>query len=652
MAARKKNSPTGVEPESVLPSNRSRAAFPVVGIGASAGGLAALTSFLKNLPRATGIAFILAQHRSPIAKDDILIPLLKTHALIDVVEIRDGMPLSPDRLHVPPPGNLMGVFNGKLQLFKEEPGQRERLPIDFFFRSLGEDLKEQAGVVVLSGADTDGTLGVKAVKGLGGLVVVQDPESAEFNVMPASAANTGMADFILAPQDMPETIIKYMRRAATATTHIPNRTEDLPQGGLEKILFILRSGTGNDFTFYKHKTILRRIKRRMDLQQIDRLADYAIYLKQNPAGVQDLFKDLLIGVTNFFRDPDAFQAMKLELVAALKAQPRTKKVLRFWVPGCSSGEEAYSLAMIAKEAILETEREFTVQIYATDLDSQTIDAARQGLYPLNIASDVPPDRLERFFSKSETGYKIRSEIREMIVFSVQNILQDPPFSRLDAICCRNLLIYLNPIAQKRVLALFHYALQDNGILFLGTSESVGSPGDMFQEKDKKWRIYLRRPSPTPPNPVYPDEPFPHRPCRGCGTRPRPGRRRPGIRRPQDHRRTLHPGQLRPGLAAGHPDRRDPAHPRQDREIPGAAPGQARHQHLRHGPGRPQGGPVLGHRPGRGHHQEGHRPASHGREDERRHAACPALRELRAQHAHGTESAPGFLHGRGHAQEKE
>lgn len=415
---------------------------------------------------------------------------------MDVVEIHDGMPIEPDRLLVPPPGHLMGIFNSRIQLFKEEPGQRERLPIDFFFRSLAEDLKEQAGAVVLSGADTDGTLGVKAVKGMGGLVIVQDPANAEFNIMPASAAQTGVADFILPPEKMPEQIIQYMNRAALAPKIVPSRSEEVPQSDLEKILFILRANTGNDFSPYKHKTVIRRIKRRMDLQQIDRLPDYAKFLKENPKEVKDLFRDLLIGVTTFFRDTEAFQALKQELIAYIKGQPKVKKLLRFWVPGCSSGEEAYSLAIVAKEAILETGREFTIQIYATDLDGQTIEAARQGFYPPNIVSDVPEERLTRFFSKIDTGYKIRSEIREMIVFSVQNILQDPPFSRLDVICCRNLLIYLNVPAQRRVLALFHYALAEGGLLFLGTSESVGNLTDQFHEKDKKWRLYQRKASPS------------------------------------------------------------------------------------------------------------------------------------------------------------
>ncbi|WP_300156287.1 CheR family methyltransferase [Solidesulfovibrio sp.] len=464
----------------------------MVGIGASAGGLAALTSFLKNLPARTGIAFILAQHRSPLAKDDILIPLLKSHAAVNVVKIHDGMRIEPDRLLVPPAGRLMGVFNGRIQLFKEEPSQRERLPIDFFFRSLAEDLKEQAGAVVLSGADTDGTLGAKAVKGLGGLVIVQDPANAEFNVMPASAAQAGVADFILPPEKMPAQIIQYMKRAATTSRRGAAQGEETPQSDLEKVLLILRTNTGNDFSPYKHKTVNRRIKRRMDLQQIRRLPDYAKFLKENPKEVQELFRDLLIGVSTFFRDAEAFQAFKQELVNYIRAQPAVKKLLRFWVPGCSSGEEAYSLAMLAKEALLETGREFAIQIYATDLDGHSIEGARQGTYPLNIASDVPEERLSRFFSRTDAGYKIRSEIREMIVFSVQNVLQDPPFSRLDVICCRNLLIYLKMPAQKRVLALFHYALVEGGLLFLGTSESLGNLTDLFHEQDKKWRIYLRK----------------------------------------------------------------------------------------------------------------------------------------------------------------
>jgi two-component system CheB/CheR fusion protein len=481
-------------PPSIQANHEEDQFFPVVGIGASAGGLSAVTAFLNNLPAKTGVAYILAQHRAPTVKDDILISLLKNQAAIAVVEAGDGAPLMPDVLHVPPAGYLMGVFKRRMQLFKEEPGQRERLPIDFFFRSLGEDLKEQAGAVVLSGADTDGSLGIKAVKGLGGLVVVQDPATAEFSIMPASAAQTGVADFILPPEKMPERIVGYFKRMAAAPGADISKIAESPQNDLDKILLTLRANTANDFSSYKSKTVLRRIKRRMDLHRIDRMRDYNKLLKENPKETQDLFKDLLIGVTTFFRDPEAFTALKEELKAYLAAQPKAKRLLRFWVPACSSGEEAYSLGIIAKEAILESGRDFAVQIYATDLDSQTIDIARQGLYPPNIAQDVPGERLARFFLKTEAGFKIRPEIREMIVFSVQNVLQDPPFSRLDLVCCRNLLIYLNPSAQHRVLSMFHYALLEDSLLFLGTSESVSNLSSLFQEKDKRWRIYTRVPS--------------------------------------------------------------------------------------------------------------------------------------------------------------
>ncbi len=468
--------------------------FPVIGIGASAGGLAAIIALLEGLPEKTDMALILAQHRAPTAKGDILVPLLQKNTTLEVVEITDGTTLEPNRLFVPPAGHLMGVFNGKLQLFKEELHKRERLPIDFFFRSLAEDLHERAAAVVLSGADTDGSLGVKAIKEHGGMVMVQDPASAEFNTMPASAVATGMADFILPPKDMAGELTRYLHRAAIVPVLKMETKGDHPSSGLEKILLVLRTMTGNDFSPYKHSTILRRIKRRMDVQQIDRMHDYANYLKTNDEEVRALFRDLLIGVTSFFRDPEAFQTLKQVLRDYLTAQPLMKKVVRLWTPGCSTGEEAYSLAITVREAMQDVGKIFAIQIYATDLNDLAIEVARQGLYPLNIAADVPPKTLERYFSRSDAGYRIKKEIRETVVFAVQNVLQDPPFSRLDIVCCRNLLIYLNQDAQKKALTYFHYALQDGGLLLLGTSESIGLVGDLFDERDRRWRIYARRPT--------------------------------------------------------------------------------------------------------------------------------------------------------------
>lgn len=471
------------------------AAFPVVGIGASAGGLAALTDFLKHLPAKTGIAFVLAQHRSRTTGEDILIELLQKNAAIEVVHAEDGALLRPDRLLIPPPGKLMGVFNGKLQIFEHAPVHKEPLPIDFFLRSLAEDQNERASAIILSGSGSDGSLGVKSIKEHGGMVMAQSPESAEFDAMPRSAAQTGMTDFILPPAEMPRHLVRYLERSIDGLD-AENLAEAIPENDLEKAFFILRTVTGHDFLHYKRNTMLRRIKRRMDLHQMDSLTEYVLYLAANPKETRELFRDLLIGVTNFFRDPEAFEALKNMIMAGIEKKPQAGTSLRAWVPGCSSGEEAYSLAIMIKECLLETKKDVTVQIYATDLDETAIETARQGEFPENIAADVSDNRLQSFFMRTDKGFRINNEIREMLVFAPQNILRDPPFSRLDIICCRNLLIYFDAVAQKKALSLFHYALAEGGLLFLGTSESIGEFGDLFAQADRKWRIYHRKPSLT------------------------------------------------------------------------------------------------------------------------------------------------------------
>ena len=465
--------------------------FLVVGIGASAGGLAALTAFLNALPPNPGMAFILAQHRAHSDKEDILVGLLRNATTLEVIDATEGMQLMVDRFYVPPPGSLIDLFNGRFRFSANEGAGRVHLPIDHFFRSLSADMAERAVAIVLSGADSDGTLGIKSVKGGGGLVIAQTPGSAEYDVMPASAARTGLADFVLAPEDMPARLIEYSRHAADTALFQKAQEEEMPSHGLEKILLAVRSATGKDFSPYKQSTLMRRIKRRMDLGKFDNLADYARALRGDHKGTRELAQDLLVGVTSFFRDPEAFQSLHAFLVERFRATPENNKNFRAWIPAASTGEEAYSIAITVKEALRDAGRDFTVQIYATDLDESAIAAARLGFYPLNIVSDVPEDRLSSFFSKSEGGYQVSKQIREMVVFAVQNVLQDPPFSKLDMVCCRNLLIYLNPLAQKKVLAIFHYSLVPDGLLFLGTAESVGSLGDMFLERDKKWRIYVR-----------------------------------------------------------------------------------------------------------------------------------------------------------------
>lgn len=468
--------------------------FLFVGIGASAGGLDALKQFLKGLRDTAGMAFVLVQHQSPQADKDLLGPLLASSTGMRVLSAEDGRQVEPQTLHLVPPGYHMGVFKGRLQLFPDEPAGRERMPIDFFFRSLAEDQGSKAVAIVLSGADTDGTLGVKAVKGNGGMVMAQSPESAEFDLMPRSAAE--FADWVLPPAALAERLMQFARSAAKP---LPPGGGERPEGALktdlEKILMLVRSHTGQDFFHYKRNTIERRIKRRMDIHQIRSLSRYVAYLTSNPKELHELFRDLLIGVTSFFRDPEAFDALQQALAKDSLPRLGQGETFRAWVAGCSTGEEAYSLAIVLAECLQELKLDNKVQIYATDLDQAAIEAARTGRYPHNIAADVSAERLARFFAKTASGaFQVAKGIRDMVVFAVQNVIQDPPLSRMGLVCCRNLLIYLDARIQKKALGLFHYALNPKGLLFLGPSEGVAGLGDLFGERSKKWRIFVQKPA--------------------------------------------------------------------------------------------------------------------------------------------------------------
>ncbi|HVN80095.1 MAG TPA: chemotaxis protein CheB, partial [Terriglobia bacterium] len=477
-----------------VPVERDAAAsFPIVGIGASAGGLAAIESFFAAMPPDTdsGMAFVVVQHLAPDHKS-MLIDLVKRYTRMQVYKVEDGMEVQPNCIYIIPPNRDMAFLHGKLHLLEPAAPRGLRLPIDFFFRSLAQGQDERAICVVLSGTGTDGTQGLKAIKGEGGMAMVQAPETAAYDGMPRSAIATGLVDYVLPPDKMPEQLIAYVQHAFG---RIPRPVIALaPKIGdtLQKVFILLRIQTGHDFTHYKQNTIHRRIERRMAVTQIDHLEDYVRYLQQNPLEVETLFRELLIGVTNFFRDPGAFEVLKEQVIPRLLASKSPGRPVRVWVPACSTGEEAYSFAILLQEHADYLKQDFEIQIFATDIDAEAIEKARTGVYPDSIAADVSSERLGRFFAHDGSTYHVRKTIRDMVIFAKQDVLKDPPFSRIDLISCRNLLIYMGAELQKKLLPVFHYALNQDGYLFLGNSETIGEFLELFAAVDKKWKLYQRK----------------------------------------------------------------------------------------------------------------------------------------------------------------
>ncbi|MGR8931354.1 MAG: chemotaxis protein CheB [Gammaproteobacteria bacterium] len=462
--------------------------FPIVGIGASAGGLEAFEQFFTHAPPDTGMAFVLVQHLDPTHKS-ILVDLVRRYTRMQVFEVEDGMVVKPDCAYIIPPNREMAILHGVLHLIEPIAPRGQRLPIDYFFRSLAQDKEEFGIAIVLSGTGTDGTLGVKAIKGEGGMVMVQSPESARYDGMPRSALNTGVADYVLPPEAMVAQLTAYVDLAVGK--NVKKKAVPLPtsEDDMKKIFILVRSQTGHDFSLYKDNTITRRIERRMSVNQISEMRLYVRYLQQNPIEVETLFKELLIGVTSFFRDPEAFDSLKTKVIPKIFADRSPSKPVRVWIPGCSTGEEAYSIAILIREYIDNNRLPHDVQIFATDIDGDAIESARQGIYPDSIAMDVPAVYLKRYFTRSDSVMQVEQSIREMMVFAVQSITKDPPFSRLDLVSCRNVLIYMGSKLQSRVLPLFHYALNPQGFLFLGHSESLGESASLFNDIERKWKIF-------------------------------------------------------------------------------------------------------------------------------------------------------------------
>ena len=460
--------------------------LPIVGIGASAGGVEALEQLFKSVPADNGLAFVVVTHLPP-DRESMLAEILGRATRMPVVDAKDGERVEAEHVYVLPPSAILTIREGRLRLRRTSAADRERAPIDVFFNSLAEDQGEHAIGVVLSGGGHDGTLGIKAIKENGGLTVAQGTNVSRprFTEMPSSAVAAGFVDLELPVEEIPERIIAYVRNWGAFDP-------EKPGDALAKIYGLLRTRTGHDFSEYKERTFQRRVQRRMQVVQTTKLEDYAEQLRKEPDEVHALFRDLLIGVTDFFRDAVAFQTLETLVIPKLFEGRGADDEVRVWVTGCSTGEEAYSLAILLREQCEKLVSPPKVQIFATDIDEQAMSVARAARYPANLVKEVSPDRLKRFFIHEAGTYRVVKELRDMCIFSTHSVIRDPPFSRLDLICCRNLLIYLKPTLQAQIVPLFHYSLRPGGYLFLGSSENLSRYSELFITLDRKSRIFRRR----------------------------------------------------------------------------------------------------------------------------------------------------------------
>lgn len=468
--------------------------FPIVGIGASAGGLEAFEQFLTNVPDDSGMAFVIIQHLDP-TQQGMLPELLQRITKMKVLQVKDRLVVFPNTVYVIPPNKSMTILNGILRLHDVVEEKGLRLPIDIFFRSLADDRRDRSAGVILSGMGSDGSSGIKAIKERCGLALVQDPISAKFDSMPRNAIESVLIDIIAPVNELPEKLCAFFKSVPDIK---PDYNTDADNSSLGKIITLLHIQTGNDFSLYKKSTIYRRVERRMVVHKINKISSYAEFLKLNPNETLILFKELLIGVTNFFRDSNVWEHIKDKVFPNIINNQQQGSIIRAWIPGCSTGEEAYSLAIIFKESIekITPHIAHTLQIFATDLDNEAIETARKAVYPESIATDVSPERLIRFFKKTNEGYSINSEIREMIVFAEHNIVMHPPFTKLDIISCRNLLIYMDNELQKKIISLFYYSINVDGFLVLGNSETIGVHTNLFLPYDSKLKIFKKATSYT------------------------------------------------------------------------------------------------------------------------------------------------------------
>jgi two-component system CheB/CheR fusion protein len=457
-----------------------------VGIGASAGGLEAIEAFFTHMQPESGLAFIVVQHLAPDYKS-LMVELLSKKTEMRVQRAEDGMVVDTNHIYLIPPKKNLTIFHGKLLLKDQEPNRGINLPIDIFLRSLAEDQAERAVAVILSGTGSDGTRGVRAVKEFGGMVMVHSPESAKFDGMPRAAISTGVADFILNPEDMPDQLMSFVDHPYASRE---KRSETLlsDEDNLTRIFAELREKTKVDFTYYKPSTITRRIERRMTVNRMDDLRDYVRYIQTYPGELMTLYRELLIGVTSFFRDSEAMNELATACLPDILHRDRSREI-RFWISGCSTGEEAYTIAILAKEAMEKEKISRDIKIFATDIDRDAILAASNGIYPESIAADLSPQLLSKYFYRKEDNYQIVRHIREMVVFAQHNLVRDPPFTNTDLVSCRNLLIYLQPILQQKALEMFNFSLNPQGLLFLGSSETIGDMSDCFETLHAKYKIF-------------------------------------------------------------------------------------------------------------------------------------------------------------------
>lgn len=453
-----KPEPTIISSEKSSDSDSGK--FPIVCLGASAGGLEALEQFLSNVPENSGMAYVVIPHLDPTQKG-MLPELLQRISKIEVLQVKDHMVVNPNCVYVIPPNKSMSILHGVLHLFEPVEIRGLRLPIDYFLSALAEDRHERAVGVIFSGMGSDGSIGLRSIKEKKGIVLVQDPATAKFDSMPRNAIESVVVDIVAPARELPEKLFAIFKHVQTVKSDI----EIKDSSALDKIIILLRSQTGNDFSLYKKNTVYRRIERRMSIHKIDKIASYVLFLQQNSKEVEILFKELLIGVTNFFRDTIVWDKLKETVIPDIISQKPIGSSLRAWIPGCSTGEEAYSLAIVFKEALEKADlhRGFSLQIYATDLDNDAIETARKGLFPTSISADVSPERLKRFFYSSDEGYRVKTEIREMIIFAQHNLIMHPPFTKLDILSCRNLLIYMDAELQKKYWNFFTIVLIRRGL---------------------------------------------------------------------------------------------------------------------------------------------------------------------------------------------
>ena len=522
------------EIDNIVPT-RGYQMMPMVGLGGSAGSIVALQKFFEAMPADSGMVFVVILHLSP-EHESSMPALLQRHTPMRVVQAEDGMKVEANLVYVIPPGKHLTSVDGHLQLTDLEPEKGKRIAVDLFFRSLADTHGPHAAAIVLSGANGDGALGIKRIKERGGLTIAQDPDEAEHPSMPQSSIATGMVDWVLQVAEMPARLLDYADRETRLRVppeegpqpaKAPPKADDQDEAALRDVLAFLRARTGRDFSYYKRATIVRRVSRRMQVNAMEDLPSYQSFLRTHPGESGALLQDLLISVTNFFRDRESFEALGL-LIPELFRNKTSSDSVRLWSPACATGEETYSLAMMVLEYARSLDAPPAIQVFGCDLDNEAIQVARAGVYPETIAADVSEERLRRFFQKEHGGYRVRRELREMVLFAEHDLLKDAPFSRVDLISCRNLMIYLNREAQTRALDIFHFALKPSGLLFLGSSELVDEGSALFSAVDKRHRIYVQRPTQRTGLPV---------PAAGAGT----------LRRALEAQERAHGGPVLPGL---------------------------------------------------------------------------------------------------------